>query len=152
MRGIEESVGRDPRVRLGTELCPEFRGSCGMQTEEAPEAAPRGKRAWRQPAPFATVVAVSNAEPDWSLYLVRCGDGALYTGIATDVERRLAEHAAGKGAKYLRGRGPLSLAFERSVGDRGAALRMEYAIKQLSRERKEALVSGRLAWETIRPR
>ncbi len=52
----------------------------------------------------------------WYLYLVRCGDGTLYTGISTDVGRRLAEHRAGKGARYLRGRGPLSLARKVRVG------------------------------------
>lgn len=111
----------------------------------------RGDLSWRMGQRFARLDPVSATESAWSVYLVRCGDGALYTGIATDVERRLAEHSAGRGAKYLRGRGPLSLAFERGVADRGTALRMEYAVKQLSRQRKEALVSGELAWDSIRP-
>ena len=100
---------------------------------------------------FARLEVVSAIEPAWSVYLVRCGDGALYTGIATDVGRRLAEHSAGRGAKFLRGRGPLSLVFERGVADHGTALRMEYAVKQLSRQRKEALIRGDLAWAAIRP-
>jgi len=81
---------------------------------------------------------------DWSVYLVRCGDGSLYTGIARDVERRLEEHrsAEGKGAKYLRGRGPLELVLEHPVGERGLALRVEGRIKRLRREEKEELVAG----------
>jgi putative endonuclease len=75
----------------------------------------------------------------WSVYVLRRADGALYTGIATDVARRLAEHEAGegRGAKALRGRGPLSLVFAREVGDRSLATRIEAAIKRLSKERKE---------------
>ena len=79
----------------------------------------------------------------WSVYLVRCPDGALYTGIATDVERRLEEHRAGKGAKALRGRAPLELVTSCSIGDRGVAQRVEYRFKQLSKARKEALVGPR---------
>ena len=74
----------------------------------------------------------------WSVYVVRCADGSLYTGIATDVARRINEHADGvKGAKYARGRGPLTLEFQREIGDRGAASRVEHRIKQLSKTEKE---------------
>ena len=78
----------------------------------------------------------------WSVYVVRCRDGALYTGIATDVRRRVAEHARkrGKGAKSLRGRGPLHLVFQRTIGSRGLALRVEGAIKKLPKARKEELI------------
>ncbi len=78
----------------------------------------------------------------WSLYIVRCRDGSLYTGIATDVKRRLEDHrqAGGRGAKYLRGRGPLALVLERSVGSRSLALRLESRIKRLGKARKEELV------------
>ena len=81
----------------------------------------------------------------WSVYLLRCGDGTLYTGIATDVERRVAEHGGegGKGAKYLRGRGPLELLLEREIGGRGHALRVERRVKRLSREGKRELVARR---------
>jgi putative endonuclease len=80
--------------------------------------------------------------PRWHVYFVRCRDGALYTGIATDVSRRLAEHeqGAGKGAKYLRGRGPLLLVLNKAVGRRGLALRVEARIKRLPKARKEELV------------
>jgi putative endonuclease len=73
--------------------------------------------------------------------VLRCADGTLYTGIATDVSRRLAEHTRGlRGAKYLRGRAPLELVFQRAAGDRGTASRFEHRIKSLSKADKERLV------------
>jgi len=79
----------------------------------------------------------------WFVYVLRCGDGALYTGIATDVERRLGEHRAGKGAKALRGRGPLELVATCVVEDHGSALRVEHRFKRLPKARKEALARER---------
>ncbi len=81
----------------------------------------------------------------WQLYLVRCGDGSLYTGIAADLERRIAEHQSQgpKCAKYLRGRAPLELVFNIAVEDRAQASRWEYRVKQLSKADKEALVAGK---------
>ena len=76
----------------------------------------------------------------WSVYIVRCSDDSLYTGIATDVARRLGEHESGIiGAKYLRGRRPLELVFEQRVGDRSLASKIEHRIKKLSRREKEKL-------------
>ena len=80
--------------------------------------------------------------PRWSVYVVRCRDGALYTGIATDVRRRLRQHRAGKGAKALRGRGPLRLLLARAVGDRGVAQVVEAAIKRLRKAQKERLLAA----------
>ena len=76
------------------------------------------------------------------MYLVRTRDGSLYTGISADVSRRFAEHQAGgeKCARYLRGRGPLELVFEREVGDRSVALKAETRIKRLARTEKEQIV------------
>ena len=79
----------------------------------------------------------------WYVYILHCGDGTLYTGITTDVERRLEAHRQGKGAKYTRGRGPLELAYQDKCGTHSEALKREYAIKQLSREEKEQLISER---------
>lgn len=76
------------------------------------------------------------------LYILRCGDGSLYTGITDDVERRLAAHRSGKGAKYTRGRGPLEVVYREECADRSAALKREYAVKQLSREEKLKLIEG----------
>lgn len=84
------------------------------------------------------------AQADYSLYIVRCSGGALYTGIATDVGRRLEEHRNGRrGAKYLRGRGPLELVFAEVAGDRARASLLEYRVKKLPRSEKLALIDGR---------
>ena len=76
---------------------------------------------------------------------MRCGDGSLYTGIATDVARRFAEHQGGtrKASRYLRGRGPLQLVFSKAIGARGLALRVESRLKRLSKSRKERLIELR---------
>ena len=79
---------------------------------------------------------------DWYLYMVRCRDGSLYTGITTDVAHRFAEHRAdnGTGAKYLRGRGSLALVFQKKLGSRSLALGVESKVKKLSKARKEELI------------
>jgi putative endonuclease len=80
----------------------------------------------------------------YSLYILRCADDTLYTGIAIDVENRLEEHRSGKrGAKYLRGRSPFKLVFQRVVGDRGIAQRIEYQVKRLDKKHKLDLIDGR---------
>ena len=76
---------------------------------------------------------------EWYVYILRCGDESLYTGITDDVEKRLAAHRAGKGAKYTRGRGPLELIYTERLEDKSAALRREIAIKKLPRQKKLAL-------------
>ena len=86
------------------------------------EAAPREKRYW--------------------VYILRCADGTLYTGITNDVPRRLAAHNSGRGAKYTRGRGPVELVYREELADRSAALRREAAIKRLSRPEKLTLVKA----------
>lgn len=75
----------------------------------------------------------------WFVYLIECRDGSLYTGIAVDVERRFAQHLAGKGARYTRSHPPLRLLAAFSFPDRATACRNEYAIKQLSAARKREL-------------
>jgi putative endonuclease len=70
------------------------------------------------------------------LYIVRCGDGTLYTGIARDVAARIAAHNAGKGARYTRGRGPVTLVAQARCPTKGDALRAELAVKALPRDRK----------------
>ena len=76
------------------------------------------------------------------VYIVKCRDGTLYTGYTTDVERRVAEHNAGTGAKYTRGRLPVELAHVEDFPSQSAALRREYEIKQLSRRQKKRLVGA----------
>lgn len=78
----------------------------------------------------------------WYVYLLECRDGSMYTGIATDVQRRYAEHAAGKGARYTRAHPPLRVLASFQHPDRASASRAEYAIKQLSPARKRALCEG----------
>lgn len=76
----------------------------------------------------------------WYLYILRCGDGTLYTGITTDVHRRLEAHRQGRGAKYTRGRGPLKLIYQEECGTHSEALKRELAVKQMSRAEKETLI------------
>jgi putative endonuclease len=87
----------------------------------------------------------------WSLYIVRCRDGALYTGIALDVRRRLAQHAGsdGRGAKALRGRGPLRLVLQRRLGSRSLALSIESRIKRLRRSEKLGLLARRSVLDAL---
>ena len=78
----------------------------------------------------------------WYVYLIECRDGSVYTGIATDVDRRYAEHVAGKGARYTRSHPPLRLLARFPHPDRASASRAEYAIKQLTPARKRALCAS----------
>ena len=74
------------------------------------------------------------------VYVLECADGSFYTGYTTDVERRVAEHNAGEGAKYTRGRTPVELVHTEVFGSRSAAMKREHEIKTLSRGEKERLV------------
>ena len=78
---------------------------------------------------------------NWVVYMLECADKSLYTGITTNLERRLAEHAAGKGAKYTRGRGPFRLVYSETCTDRAEATRRETAIKLIDKAKKRLLVS-----------
>ena len=80
----------------------------------------------------------------WYLYILRCRDGTLYTGITTDVDKRFAAHNGGKGAKYTRGRGPLELLYREECGDHSAALKRELEMKKLSRQEKEAFLRSHI--------
>lgn len=77
----------------------------------------------------------------WVVYILRCGDGTLYTGVAKNVQARLKMHQSGKGAKYTRGRGPLVLVYEEECPDKGTALKRELEIKRLSREEKTKIIN-----------
>ena len=78
----------------------------------------------------------------WYLYMLRCGDGSFYTGITTDVDKRLEAHRAGKGAKYTRGRGPLELVYREECGSHSDALKRELEIKRLTRAEKQKLIGN----------
>ena len=89
----------------------------------------------------------------WFLYLLECRDGSIYTGIATDVERRYALHLAGRGARYTRSRPPRRLLACFGFADRSTASRAEYAVKQLTPERKRVVGTGIWpdAWTNLQP-
>ena len=75
----------------------------------------------------------------WTVYILECADGSLYTGITTDMERRLAMHVNGTGAKYTRGRWPFKVRYTQSHDNKSSALKREAEIKALSREQKKSL-------------
>ena len=80
-------------------------------------------------------------ENDWTVYIIRCNDGSLYTGISTDVQRRFREHReTRRGAKFFKGRKPLEVVYREDGHSRGSASRREAAIKKLSRSEKLRLV------------
>lgn len=79
----------------------------------------------------------------WHVYVLECGDGSFYTGITTDVKRRVHEHRLGKGAKYTVGRGPITLLESVAVDNRSQALRLEYRVKQAKKgDKLEVLRCG----------
>jgi putative endonuclease len=90
-------------------------------------------------------VSIRGADRAWHVYIVRTRDGSLYTGVTTNVARRMTEHRAGdgRGARYLQGRGPLEIAYRCKLGARGFALSVEWRIKRRSRADKEAIIADR---------
>ena len=89
---------------------------------------------------------------NWFLYLIRCRNGRLYTGITTDVERRFAEHKSNdkKGSKYLRGKAPLTLVMQKKIGNKSMALKIEEKVKNLSKIKKEMSVDGKIKIREIK--
>jgi predicted GIY-YIG superfamily endonuclease len=85
---------------------------------------------------------VSEGSADWSVYVLRCGDGSLYTGITRDIKTRLAKHLSGKGAAYTRTHLPVQLVYSETNYTRSQALMREAEIKGFSRQRKELLVAS----------
>ena len=94
----------------------------------------------------------NNKVNNWFLYLIRCKHGRLYTGITTDVERRLEEHKSSdkKGSKYLRGKTPLRLVMKKKIGSKSLALKIEAKVKRLSKIKKELLVEGKIKIRDIK--
>jgi putative endonuclease len=86
----------------------------------------------------------------WYVYLIRTRNGSLYAGITTDTARRLQEHhGSARGAKHLRGKGPLELVYHEQFANRSVASKLEARIKKLSKSQKEALISGAIHWSEI---
>ncbi|GGB71536.1 GIY-YIG nuclease family protein [Shewanella inventionis] len=90
-----------------------------------------------------------NPVSGWYVYIIRCANSHLYTGVTTNVERRFAEHQLGgvKAAKFLKGKGPLTLVYQESHIDRSAALKREIAIKKMSRQQKIQLVTQNSSYQ-----
>lgn len=87
------------------------------------------------------VKSMSNKK-QWLVYILRCADGTLYTGMTDDIKHRIAAHNAGKGAKYTRGRGPVEIVYRECCESRSAALKRECAIKKLPRPQKLTLIDA----------
>ena len=81
-------------------------------------------------------------EQTWTVYILRCGDGTLYTGITNDIQARLEMHRSGKGAKYTRGRGPLELVYTQQLESKSLALKRELEIKSLTKQQKLELIGN----------
>ena len=100
-----------------------------------------------------TQVDEKSADKDavWSVYLIRTRLNTLYAGVTTDVDRRFREHASNskKGARYLRGKGPLALMWHQEIGDKREAMSLEYKIKQIDRKKKLSLIHGTLTLDDI---
>ncbi|MBL1432522.1 MAG: hypothetical protein COC09_09015 [Gammaproteobacteria bacterium] len=79
------------------------------------------------------------SQQDWFVYIIRAADNTLYTGVTTDVSRRFEQHSSGKGAKYLKGRTPIKLVFQQTIGTRSKAQRIEHWIKQQPKQIKERI-------------
>jgi putative endonuclease len=88
---------------------------------------------------------------DWSVYIIRCDNSTLYTGISTDVARRLKEHRSGdrKAAKYTKPFSSIDLVYEICVGDRSLAAKIEYQVKKLPRQKKDFIVSNHLSRDKL---
>ena len=87
-------------------------------------------------------------EKNWFVYILRCGDGTLYTGITDDVQARFQAHASGKGAKYTRGRGPLELVYQQQLDSHSSAAKLEWQIKQMPKAKKLELCASFSRWNT----
>jgi len=96
---------------------------------------------------------LDKSKSEWSIYMIKTRLNTLYTGISTDVERRFKEHSGGskRGARYLKGKGPLELVWHQTVGSKSDALVLEYKVKKLSRQQKLSLITGALDLALLSP-
>ena len=88
---------------------------------------------------------------EWSLYIIKTRLDTLYTGVTTDVERRFKEHSGAnkRGARYLKGKGPLELMWHQAIGSQSMALMLEYRVKQLNKRQKLQIISGQLSVSSL---
>ena len=87
------------------------------------------------------MVVYSQKMQKWFVYIIECSDKTLYTGITTDIKRRVKEHNSGKGSRYTRSRVPVKPVFQITVADRSKASKLEYKIKQFSKKKKLTLIA-----------
>lgn len=89
--------------------------------------------------------------PQWSIYMIKTRFNTLYTGISLDVERRFKEHSGDskRGARYLKGKGPLELMWQKCVGSKSDALSLEYRVKKLNRRQKQNLIEGQIDLQSL---
>lgn len=92
----------------------------------------------------------NTACPSWFIYLVRTRSNALYCGITTDVDRRFKQHQTGKGAKFLRGKGPLTLVWSDQVATKSLALKYEIKVKKLPKIKKEQLIKNMWSLDSLK--
>src|SRR4030042_2898994 len=110
------------------------------------------KSAWKvvKSAELKKLLGYSNMN-EWSVYIIRCSDRSLYTGISTDVQRRFGEHISGDrtAAKYTKSFSSIELAYEIPIGNRSLAAKVEYRIKRLPKQKKELIISRRLSRDEL---
>jgi len=92
------------------------------------------------PAPAPSPFSASSPASVWSLYILECSDGSLYTGVTNDIDRRFLAHQEGKASRYTRTRRPVALVYREECGSRSQALSRECAVKSLSRRQKDELI------------
>ncbi len=113
---------------------------------------PRYKRMLRAMEVREAQVPLKADAAVWSLYILRCGEGSFYTGVTTDIARRLSEHQDGRASRFTRTRRPVALIYQEKCGTRSQALSRECAVKALSRKAKESLVARGSAVERPKKR
>jgi putative endonuclease len=168
----KECVQRTPSIARAAQAALQLQAACDGITALAArrygggvefggawaERRPPGPRPAQQPnpttnlTPGASRFIVQRVKDVWFVYVVRCADDSLYTGIARDVTARLAAHNAGRGARYTRGRGPLVLCAAQRCNSKGEALRLEHRIKRLRRAEKETLTRSATGLKRLRAR
>lgn len=87
-----------------------------------------------------SVTNLNHKSTNWTVYILECSDGTLYTGVTNDMNKRIEQHNLGKGAKYTRARIPVTVVYQEDAPEKGDALKREYEIKQLSRQQKLDLI------------
>ena len=137
---LASELGKEITLPGGGALKPEST-SAGPKHEPEPDGAPANVAPADATPPSLTASTPTSERKRYYLYVLECGDGTLYTGYTPDVATRLAQHRAGTGAKYTRGRGPLTLLASAEFPTKHDAMSAEYRFKRLTRDKKDALLA-----------